>query len=285
MHFDIEQILWALVFAAHLLLLVVLIGRDRASRFPIFTAFIALSGIRLLADHLLRGKLTSVAFFWQSYVMLILSSILGILMLSELCRIAFSSGKAGLILKAKGWLGWGMVTFAIAIAAVWFWGPWPTWKAISSDPTELPLLLTVLAAMKLEILVALLTFEVSLLLLIFGPRFGFRFKTHVQQIAIGLSTLAVARLAVQAITDTIKRTVHLTSREQYDQILRLFTNIDNGRFAIWFLVAIWWIVWLWRDEPGTPANPDLTGDLELLPAGPPLPNQPSLEAEPPSEED
>jgi len=54
--------------AGHLVLLVVLMGRDRASRFPWFTTAIAFSAISLLADHLLNGKLSSLAFYWQSFL-------------------------------------------------------------------------------------------------------------------------------------------------------------------------------------------------------------------------
>ena len=66
--------------------------------------------------------------------------------------------------------------------------------------------------------------------------------------------------------DIVKRTVHLTSRDQYEHIVRLFSNLDNGRFALWFLVLVWWIVWLWRDDPADPA-----GALVEVPvlAGPP----------------
>ena len=48
MHFNFDfsatQILWTLTFAALLVLLVVLLGRDRARRFPWFTASIVMMG-------------------------------------------------------------------------------------------------------------------------------------------------------------------------------------------------------------------------------------------------
>lgn len=255
MHWNVEQILWALVLTGHLILLVVLLGRDRASRFPWFTAVIAVSTVHLIADHLLHGKLTTIAFYWQSYGAILAEAILGILVLIELARRVFSNCKAGLILNAKGWLGWTLVTVCIAVGAVWLWGPWPTWKALNEDPKQLPLLLVVLCAMKGQLFLALLTVEVGLLLRIFGRRFGSGWKSHAQQIMLGLSTYALAFLAVQATTDIIKHTVHLTSRDrdQYERIVRLFSNLDNGRFALWFLVLVWWIVWLWRDDPADPA--------------------------------
>src|ERR1700722_7427115 len=100
MHWNVEQILWALVLAAHLVLLIVMLGRDRISRFPWFTAVTALTTVHLIAGHLLHGKLTSIAFYWQTYAAILLESILGILVLVELSRQVFSSGKAGKILNS-----------------------------------------------------------------------------------------------------------------------------------------------------------------------------------------
>lgn len=267
MHWTLEEIIWALVLAAHLVLLIVLLGRDRISRFPWFTAAIAFSCVHLIADHLLHGKLTSLAFYWQSYTAILVDTILSILVLAELLREVFSSCKAGRILNFKGWLGWTLVTLGLAAGAVWIWGPWPTWKALSAEPKQLPLLLVVLVAMKSQLFLALLTVEVALLMRIFGGRFGFGWKSHAQQIVFGLSTYALGFLAVQATTDIIKRNLHLTSREQYEHIVRLFSNLDNGRFALWFLVLVWWIVWLWRDEPATAAA--LVADESSVLAGPP----------------
>ena len=268
-HWNIEQILWALVLAAHFVLLIVLLGRDRTSRFPWFTALTAVSAAHLLADHLLNGKLTTIAFYWQSYSVMILESLLGLLVLVELTRRVFSSGKAGLILKPKGWLGWTLVTGVIAIGAVWAWGPWPTWKMLNAEPAQLPLLLVVLTAMKSTLFVGLLSVEIPLLMRIFGKRFGFGWRSHPQQIALGLSTYAIGFLTVQGITDSIKKNLHITSREQYERLVHLFSNLDNARFALWFLVLAWWIVWLWRDEPGSsPAA--LTGAEDPVFAGPVL---------------
>jgi hypothetical protein len=251
MHLNIEQILWALILAGHLVLLIVLLGRNRAGRFPWFTASIALATVSLLANHLLHGKLTTIAFYWQSYTALALDAVIGIFVLVELARHVFSSGKARLLLKPRGWIGGTLVTVSIAIAAVWAWGPWPAWAALKAQPAQLPLLLVILTGMKGQLFVTVLTIQVALLLRIFGARFGFGWRTHVQQIALGLSTNALGFLIVQGITDIIQHTVHPTSRQQYDRIIRLVANLENARTALWFLVLIWWIIWLWRDEPGS----------------------------------
>jgi hypothetical protein len=97
---------------------------------------------------------------------------------------------------------------------------------------------------------------------------------------LGLSTNALGFLVVQGISDIIKHTVHLTSRQEYERIVHLFTNFENARTALWFLVLVWWTVWLWRDEPG-----ELAPIAEM--AGVPiLPGSLTTEAEiPESEED
>jgi len=265
MHWNVEQILWALLLAAHLVLLIVLMGRDRTSRFPWFTAAITLSAVRLLADHLLHGKLTTVAFYWQSYSAMVVQALLDLFVLAEVARRIFSSGKAGLILKARGWIGWTLIMVAVTTAAVWAWGPWPTWVALKAEPKQLPLLLVVLTGMKGVLAVSLLTAQAGLLVLIFGKKFGFGWRSHAQQIMLGLSTNALGFLAVQGISDIIKHTVRLTSREQYERIVHLFTNLENARTALWFLVLVWWIVWLWRDEPGELAPVMETVGVPVLP--------------------
>jgi len=277
MHLTVLQILWALVVAAHLLLLIVLMGRDRIRTFPWFTTAIAVSTVRLLADHLLHGKLTTLAFYWQSYSAMAVDAVIGILVLVELALHVFSSGKGRLLLKPNGWLGWILVTFSISIGAVWTWGPWPSWAALKADPNQLPLLIVVLTGLKGQLFLAILTVQVALLMRFFGRRFGFGWKSHDQQIALGLSTNALGFLAVQAISDAIKRTVHLTSREQYERVVHLMTNLDNARFAIWFLALLWFIIWLWRDEPGSPS----TGATIPIPVHDEIPSQLILEGSQP----
>jgi len=57
--FSAVKVLWALTFAALLVLMVVLLGRDRVRRYPFFTASIVLLALRLLMSRLLYGKLPS----------------------------------------------------------------------------------------------------------------------------------------------------------------------------------------------------------------------------------
>ena len=76
MHFDFHftaiSVLWTLTFAALLVLLVVLMGRDRARRFPWFTASIVLVALRLLTNRLLHERLPPLTmgasrFLWRTF--------------------------------------------------------------------------------------------------------------------------------------------------------------------------------------------------------------------------
>jgi len=98
-----------------------------------------------------------------------------------------------------------------------------------------------------------------LLIVVFGRRFEAGWRSHTQQIAIGLSTAAVGWLAVQGswqimIRPYITRAVQFHSRAEYQHI---FGNDGIGSKLIYafqtiYLAAlIWWIVCLWIDEPGT----------------------------------
>ncbi len=285
MHFSLEQILWALVLAAHLVLLVVLLGRERTQRFSWFTALTMLSTLRLLADHLLQGKLSTYAFYWQSYALLVAGSLFLFGVLIELARLTFGRGcRRGKPLSPLAWQGWTFLVLAIAITALVLWGPWPDLKAMQANRQAYPLLLTVVVALKSELFVNMLAILTGLLMMLFGSRFGNGFRSHPVQIVIGLSTTAVARLTVEGITDTIKVTHKITSRADYDRILHVFTRLDNARLVVWLLAILWWIYALWQDEPGQNAPGQnasgLSGSTGNSPNPLPVVTLPSASAQP-----
>jgi uncharacterized PurR-regulated membrane protein YhhQ (DUF165 family) len=116
-----------------------------------------------------------------------------------------------------------------------------------------------LAAQKGDTLVALLTVGLGLLVVIFGRRFKAGWRSHTQMIVIGLSTAAIALLATQGAVQSIAKMAHPHSRAEYEQILGLVSNLVNANQVVYLAAQLWWIVWLWRDEPGTVA-------AELTPA-------------------
>src|ERR1700691_2043431 len=98
--FSAAQVLWTLTFAALLVLLVVLLGRDRVRRFPWFTGSIALVALRLLGSRLLAGRLPPLTLNKIFITLEDLTAIVSLLVLVELARRAFAG------VPRRLWIGW-----------------------------------------------------------------------------------------------------------------------------------------------------------------------------------
>lgn len=259
------QVLWAITFAGHLVLLVVLMGRDRVRRFPWFTANIAVVAFRLLTSRLLYGRLSQMQMATFFIVVACLGAFVSLMVVLELARRAF--GKARRIV----WINGALACILVGVLALWFWGAWPAWKTIVSGP---PLQLAQLIAQKGMFLADVENIIVGLLIVVVGRRYGAGFRSHVQQIAIGLSTASIAQLSIQAIWESIARKAVAHSMEEYNRLINLRDHLFNTNNAIYIAVLLWWIVCLWIDEPGQRKEQGEvvrdqgpgTSDQEVLPA-------------------
>jgi asparagine N-glycosylation enzyme membrane subunit Stt3 len=247
MHFDFGfsavQILWTLTFAALLVLLVVLLGRDRIKRYPWFTAGVALVAVRLLASRLLFGRLPSITLSAIFITLADVAMLVGLLVLVELARRAFPGA------QRRTWLVGILALLAVGAAVLYFWGPWPDRKTITVDSLLAVLRLMQLVAQKGAMLVNVLTIELGLVVVLFGRRFKAGWRSHTQLIAIGLSTAAIAQLAVQGAWQTIAMRAAPQTQSEYERLLGLRDKLFNANSAIYVAVLVWWIVWLWLDEP------------------------------------
>ena len=127
--FTARQILWTLTFAAQLVLLVVLLGRDRARRYPWFTFSIVLFALRLLAEVLLAGRMAMLPLQTILIGMADAAALTSLLVAVEMARRAF--GEA----RRRTWILGALALVAVAVAVVWAWGPWPEWKEMAWDTT------------------------------------------------------------------------------------------------------------------------------------------------------
>ena len=250
MHFNFDfsavQVLWTLTFAALLVLLVVLLGRDRMRRFPWFTAGIVMVALRLLANRLLHDRLPQLTMASVFIVMADVSALLGLLVVVEMARIAFGR------VSRRVWLIWGIVLLAIGAGVLATWGIWPAWKTIAFDTPMAKLGVLQLLAQKTGLLGDVLNVALGLLVVAFGRRYGAGWRSHVQQIVIGLSTASISQMAAQGIWQIIVRTATQPHSEaEYMRVMGLRDKLFNANSAVYVAVAIWWIVCLWNDEPGS----------------------------------
>lgn len=249
-HFDFSanQILWTLTFAAQLVLFVVLWGRDRARRYPWFTASIVVSTLQLMAEVLLVGRMAMLPLQEVLLSLADLAVIVGLLVVVEVARKAFAAAPRSLWIVNTA----GLVLVAGFLLAIW--GPWPSVKDLAWDSTIGKLHLMQMSAQKGNSLVAMLTVGLGLLVVIFGRRFKAGWRSHTQMITIGLSTAAVAVLALQAMVQHVIRSVHPQTRAEYTHVLDLIGKLVNANKVVYFAALVWWIVWLWLDEPAAAAS-------------------------------
>jgi hypothetical protein len=245
-NFSAIQVIWTVTFAAYLVLLVVLLGRDRARRYPWFTASIVLLTLEMLGKRMLLGRLPQLTVAEIFLTIADLGVLLGLLVVAELARSAFAG------MRRLNWIVGAVAMLAVGAGVLAVWGPWPAWKTLTANSPLAVLGLMQLAAQKGELLVSVLTVEIGLLIVLFGRRFKAGWRSHTQQIAIGLSTAAIAELAKQGIYQAfvIASRAHPLNQADYERVIALVSRIFNAKDVVYFAVLLWWIVCLWIDEPG-----------------------------------
>jgi hypothetical protein len=245
-HFNAVQILWTLTFAAQLVLLVVLLGRDRTKRFPWFTLGILLMALRLLASRLLTGRMSTMSLGAIFIIMADISAIVGFLVVVEMARRAFAP------VRRTIWFAGALAVLVVGVGILAAWGPWPAWKTLTAGSYIADLRLMQLGAQKFDMLIDLLTVELGLLVVLLGRRYGAGWHSHTQRIVIGLSTASIGQLVVQAVWQFIARTASPHSQAEYDRIVGLRDKLFNANGALYIAVLIWWIACLWIDAPDEP---------------------------------
>ena len=245
-HFDFSanEILWTLTFASLLVLLVVLIGRDRIRRYPWFSTSTAMMGLLLLTTQLLlprMGRITGVT------VYLIISAVdvlITLLVLMEMARRSFKG--AGRV----AWLIGTLVLLAVGGTVLALWGPWPAWKTLTAAGEYAALRLLQFGVDKGTMFTGVLTVELGLLATLFGRRFGAGWHSHTQRILIGLSTASMAQLALRGTLQAMGAHVQVHSQSDYERAMNLRDRLVHANNVVYLAVLIWWIVCLWFDEPG-----------------------------------
>ena len=265
--FSAVQILWTLTFASLLVLLVVLLGRDRARIYPWFTLSLILTALRLLASRMLYGRMAPITMSAIFLTLAVVAALVSLLVVVELARRAFSSA------SRRVWIIATLVMLALSIAVLATWGPWPAWKTLAGESALSTLRLMQLVAQKADLLASVLIVELGMLIVLAGRHFNAGFRSHTQQIVIGLSTASIAQLAVRGIWEAIALHAAPHSQAEYERVLGLQEKLYNANSVVFLAVLVWWIVCLWINEPGKEpalevpatasdeASPATSGDL------------------------
>lgn len=246
-HFDFSasEILWTLTFAGLLVLLVVLMGRDRMRRFPWFTASVVLMALRMVSGRLLSHRLPPITFSEIFLVLSDFSAIISLGVVVEIARRAFKG--AGRV----AWIVAAVVLLAIGGVITAKWGPWPSWRTLIAGSELSALRIMQLFAQKANLLADMLIIQLGVVVVLFGRRFGAGFRSHTQQIVIGLSTASIGESGVRFIWQQIALHTTVHSQADYTRVMGLQDKFYNANNAIYLAVLLWWIACLWIDEPGS----------------------------------
>jgi hypothetical protein len=243
--FSAVQIFWIMTFAALLVLLVVLFGRDRVRRYPWFTASMIVMAFRLVATRLLYNRLPMVASSMVFLVLADVAAIISMLVVVELARQAFAGVKRISRVTAA------LVLLAVGATVLALWTPWPSPETLFASSTLATLRLMQLAAQKFDLLANLLFIQLGVLVVLFGRRYHAGWRSHTQQIVIGYSTSAIGQLAVSTIWQIIALHTMIQQQSDYVRVMGLEEKFANANNLLFVFVLIWWIACLWIDEPGT----------------------------------
>jgi hypothetical protein len=245
--FNTVQTLWTVRFAALLVLLVVLLGRDRVNRFPWFSASIALAALIQLVSRLLYGRLPQLTFAGVSIVLLDVSALVGILVLMEVARTVFRG--AG----ARAWAAGAGVLLAAGAAVLIKLGAWPAMATLKPTTPIALLGLLQLVAEKINLLNGVLAIGLGLLVVALGRKFGTGLRSHALHIVAGLSVVALAQFTIQLVWRYIAMHNTPQTLDEYHHILDLKDKLINANDAIYAVVIVGWILALWFDEPAAKA--------------------------------
>ncbi len=246
--FSAAQILWTLTFAALLVLLVVLLGRDRARHYPWFTTSIALVTLLMAVSRLLFARrqppVLNIIFLAATDA----AAVVSLLVLVELARRGFKGA------ARRAWWAATAAVVAVGVAVLAVWGPWPAWKTFTAGSYMAAISATRMVADKGDILAGVLAIELWFLVIWFGRRFHAGWRSHTQGIVIGLSTAAISDLALRGIMQAVALHTIIHSRAEYDHIMALRNRLFNANSVVYLCVLVWWIACLWMDEPGAAAD-------------------------------
>jgi hypothetical protein len=257
MHFNFDfstsQILWTLTFAALLVLLVVLLGRDRVRRFPWFTTSMALMALRMLASRLLYRRMPLVLSEEIFLALADLGAIVALLVVVEIARRAFAG--AG----RREWIAATLALLAVGGVVLALWGPWPSFKTLTGTSELSALRLMELFAQKADLLAHVLIIQLGLLIVLLGRHFKAGWHSHTQQLAIGLSMASIAQLTIQGTLQHVALHITIHNQDDYKRVMDQMNSLNNANSVIFLVVLLWWIVCLWIDEPETEKREQGTG--------------------------
>lgn len=222
----LDLLFWAAGFAAHLILLLVLLIRKRVKTFPVFTLLVTLNVARTVALFLIQRYSTRSVYFYSFWSLAVIDVALQLGVIYEMASRIFRPEGHWAIDVRRGMLGWTVASIAVA-------------AGFASLPTPPAKIWEQVVMIRGNLFSDALLSELFVGLIVLSAQSGLPWKTHVARITQGLGVYSLATLAIE-----MARTYFglKAGTNVYDELTRL-------RMAIYLTCVTFWIVMLWRQAP------------------------------------
>jgi hypothetical protein len=221
----IDLLFWLLGFLENLGLLVVLVYRRRAERFPFFTALITLNVIRTIVLYLVLRYSTRDGYFYSYWSLSVLDTILQLCVVYEVASRVFRPLEVWAH-DVRGNFVWLFgVSLSVAFLLTWLASP-PARTWMQSFTTKGNLFT---AALQSELFVAMMALSIHVRL---------PWRTHVAKIAQGLGAYSLLGVLIE------------TGYSYFGigRQLPAFILLSHVRMAAYLVCVNYWIISLWRKE-------------------------------------
>lgn len=223
-HFDL--LLWAAAFVGHIALVAVLVGRHRATVFPVFTALVTVNIVKSCVLFLVFRYSSKSAYFYTYLDFLILDLTLQLGVIFEMARHVFRPMREWGTEVARELIGLALISVSIAASLAFLAKP-HTRLAVQA------------ARIRFDLFSAVLVSVLFVGFVVLSVRAGLPWRTHVARIS--------QALAVYAVCDVI-----IESARVYFGIsttTRFYTLLSQVRIVTYLGCLMYWIITLWQEAP------------------------------------
>jgi hypothetical protein len=222
----LDLLFWAAGFAAHLILLLVLLIRQRVKTFPVFTLFVTLNVARTIALFFIQRYSSRSVYFYTFWALAIIDVGLQLGVVYEMASRIFRPGGHWAIDARRGMVGWAVGSIAVA-------------AGFASLPRPQAKIWEQVVMIRGNLFSDALLSELFVGMIVLSAQSGLPWKTHVARITQGLGVYSLATVAIE-----MARTYFglKSGTTVYDELTRV-------RMGIYLVCVTYWIVMLWRQAP------------------------------------
>ena len=227
----LDLLFWATGFYGHIVLLLVLAARHRASEVPFFTILIASNVLRTATLYFIIHHGTKHEYFYTYWSLAVVDMALQFCVVYEMASHVFRplGVWAPDVRKSFVWLSFGSVTVASALTA------------LAKPDTQIWVRSLVIrgnffsSALMSEMFVGMIALSVTV---------GLPWKTHVARISQGLGVYSIIGVLTEA------------GHNHFGTHSQIFTTLSHLRITTYLICVWYWNIMLWRNAPAPRELPE-----------------------------